>query len=356
MSEIYFPPVGIAHLTSHPLDLIRDRLAAARQIQVSCVTQPKSEPHVGTATLLYTTFALAAELKERMQVDVEVLLDVLENSPGAEWESDGVRYFKPLNRIMIGGKTAAEVATAPLLDICAQLTEKSRVAHRVRSYAAIQSEDAFREGLARILSERERSAAVLAPRDRRLLVRPLCPACGLGDKEARKVRWSRSEPILITSVCPDHGEHVTRVRSRDDVIDCNTPLRTVLRSYAFTASDAKHGRLTIVVNGADWAGEWMQHVYLAGLELLGVSCTGAPPNFFSPLILDRSGAKLSKTIYLRPGAYDELSPAWRSYAAFCEHYGDEGRTALWDEARRWVSEPRRFFRNYSIEYLETLLS
>ena len=71
-----------------------------------------------------------------------------------------------------------------------------------------------------------------------------------------------------------------------------------------------------------------------------------------PQILDDSGAKLSKTIYLTPGAYADIPPAWTSMQAFEDRFGPAGLAMLWDEVRGWVRSPGKFFRNYSVRYLE----
>lgn len=357
MGEILFPPVGVAHLTDHPADLLRRRLAATSgQIDLACITQPKAEPHLGTAILLYATFAMAAELRESTGRRTTVILDVLENSPGYEWAVHDRRYFLPLNRVPRGCLSLAELGTRPLEELCRDLEQRSGVAYRLRSYAEIQGQRTFRSGLAQMLSNADLFGSILAPRDGRLLVRPLCNVCGTGDKRAHSVSWSSDQgSVIVTSECPIHGRFRVDLEDAGSVIDCNSPIRTVLRSYAFVDSDRSAGRLTAILNGADWAGEWMQHLYLGGLDALGVPVLRSPPNLFVPLILDESGAKLSKTLYLRAGAYDHLPYQWRSYAAFSDRYGERGHARLWEEVRGWVSEPRRFFRNYSLAYLESLL-
>jgi hypothetical protein len=82
----------------------------------------------------------------------------------------------------------------------------------------------------------------------------------------------------------------------------------------------------------------------------------APFNMFTPQILDRSGAKLSKTIYLREGAYAGISPGWTSLTAFEARFGPGGLTRLWEEITAWVRSPRKFFRNYSVDYFEYLFT
>ena len=77
-----------------------------------------------------------------------------------------------------------------------------------------------------------------------------------------------------------------------------------------------------------------------------------PFNIFTPQILDDSGAKLSKTIYLTRGAYADVPPAWTSMQAFEDRFGPVGLDMLWDEVSGWVRSPEKFFRNYTVRYLE----
>jgi hypothetical protein len=81
-----------------------------------------------------------------------------------------------------------------------------------------------------------------------------------------------------------------------------------------------------------------------------------PFNIFTPQILDDSGAKLSKTIYLTAGAYADMPPAWTSMCAFEQRFGPAGLEMLWKEISEWVASPQKFFRNYSVRYLEHTFS
>ena len=96
----------------------------------------------------------------------------------------------------------------------------------------------------------------------------------------------------------------------------------------------------------------MQRVYFDGLHQLDCRGTQVPFNIFTPQILDDSGAKLSKTIYLTQGAYADVPPAWTSMQAFQDRFGTAGLDMLWDEISGWVRSPEKFFRNYTVRYLE----
>jgi len=185
----------------------------------------------------------------------------------------------------------------------------------------------------------------------RLRVRPVCPRCGLVDKAARTVQIRQDNGLTLPFRCGYHGSQTARLDDPAAVIDANTPIRTVLRSLCFSRDRDEHGTETVVLNGGDWAGAWMQRVYFDGLCQLRCCGTQVPFNIFTPQILDDSGAKLSKTIYLTQGAYADVPPAWTSMQAFEDRFGTVGLDLLWDEVSGWVRSPEKFFRNSPLDVL-----
>ena len=77
---------------------------------------------------------------------------------------------------------------------------------------------------------------------------------------------------------------------------------------------------------------------------------------YTPLITDWSGSKISKSLYLRGGAYDYLELAGQDYLLSWEKFKeDQVRIGiLWAEVERWVKEPVRLFRCYSLQYMHML--
>nr|KMM64892.1 hypothetical protein CPAG_01244 [Coccidioides posadasii RMSCC 3488] len=71
-----------------------------------------------------------------------------------------------------------------------------------------------------------------------------------------------------------------------------------------------------------------------------------------PLISDWSGSKLSKSLYLQQTAYDYLKKAGQEYLLSYQVFRQEKRdfTVLLREIERWVDEPYRLFRGYSLHY------
>ena len=350
--DVVYPPVGIAHITRHIPDLIADRIPTVRAIRVACAMQPKAAPHFGTGIVVLTAFALARLFRDTFGIPASVLLDMLDNAPARTTSIDGTEYSLCLSHAIQGGRSAADTNTEPIKHLATWASQQAGIGFQFRRYRETQAQPQFRAGLADILSRPEVFAPLFSPSEHHLRVRPVCPQCGLADKTARTVKVRQDNGLALTFQCGDHGSQTTHLADPTAVIDANTPIRTVLRSLCFSRDRDSEGIETIVLNGGDWAGAWMQRVYFDGLHQLGCCGLRVPFNIFTPQILDNSGAKLSKTIYLTPGAYQDISPAWTSMQAFGNRFGAAGLDMLWNEISGWVRSPAKFFRNYSVRYLE----
>ncbi len=350
--EIVYPPVGIAHIVGQIPDLIADRMTAASQVRVACAMQPKAAPHFGTGIVILTAFALARLFQNTFGKPASVLLDMLDNAPAQSVVIGGVEYSLCLSHAIGGSQSAAATNIEAVRRLAAWASRRAGTGFAVRRYSQIQAQPEFRRGLADILSRSEMFVPLFSPSGHRLRVRPMCPQCGLVDKAARTVQLRRDDGFALAFRCGNHGSQAARLDDPAVVIDANTPIRTVLRSLCFSRDRDEYGLETVVLNGGDWAGAWMQRVYFDGLHQLNCRGSQMPFNIFTPQILDDSGAKLSKTIYLTQGAYADVPPAWTSMQAFQERFGTAGLDMLWDEISGWVRSPEKFFRNYTVRYLE----
>jgi hypothetical protein len=124
-------------------------------------------------------------------------------------------------------------------------------------------------------------------------------------------------------------------------------------------TDKHHVRIT----GADYAGMY-QETFLYRPLAAWSAATGhargrTPHILYAPLVVDWSGAKLSKSLYVRDGGYAAMrlfgSDGLCSYARLKEQVGEEGLRRLWDEVVRWVADPRKLFRCWSVEYLQRVV-
>ena len=74
------------------------------------------------------------------------------------------------------------------------------------------------------------------------------------------------------------------------------------------------------------------------------------------LIEDWSGAKFSKSVYVKKGTYKHVPQEFLDYKKFQETFGISGLETVLNEARSWVTEPKKLFRNYSVDYLRKVFN
>ena len=92
--EVFYPPIGIAHVTNKLSDLILYKDKNQKKIIINTSAQPNSSPHLGTITTLMTAFALASKIRDDLKVETEVQFDELENSPAETIEYNEEIYYK----------------------------------------------------------------------------------------------------------------------------------------------------------------------------------------------------------------------------------------------------------------------
>ncbi|KAL2021442.1 hypothetical protein VTK56DRAFT_7195 [Thermocarpiscus australiensis] len=249
----------------------------------------------------------------------------------------------------------------------------------------------------------------LSPKHDTLALRAACPVtgCHLAEKHGRLNSYTIhnpyaippttkattespiATPAMITFNCPRHGPHTVSLADPRSVarLEANAPARNLVRSMLHLLDTQIHH---IRITGADYAGTYQEAMLYRPLAewswwwwrtRTGVapsasaststsSTTGAgrdksspnpqvrtPHILYAPLVTDWSGAKLSKSMYVREGGYEGMTRffgtgALASWRALGEQVGkEEGLRRVWGEVGRWVADPRRLFRCFSVEYL-----
>ncbi|KAI9765423.1 MAG: hypothetical protein M1840_007381 [Geoglossum simile] len=176
------------------------------------------------------------------------------------------------------------------------------------------------------------------------------PSCGLADKHGVKNQYCVEG--RITFLCPNHGEYSVDLKSPREAerLEFNTPLRNLIRVLIRSKDQDTSW---ILCTGSDYAGFYQEQLLWRLLE----HRLSVPIIFYSPLILDWSGSKLSKSMYVKQGAYNYLRDAGLKYMLDIDALlnAEGGLEALFEEVKDWVAEPYKIFRSYSIEYLHTQL-
>lgn len=193
----------------------------------------------------------------------------------------------------------------------------------------------------------------LSPTTGRLAIRAPCPhqECGLADKHGVNNQYHIEGRVVF--LCPNHGEYCIDLDSPTGIecLEFNTPLRNLIRTK-IAGNDI--GRSWILCTGSDYAGFYQEQFTWRLL-----SCPKeAPIIFYAPQILDWSGAKLSKSLYVKQDAYKYLCESERQYLLNVELLLQFrcGLEALYKEVHEWVEKPFMLFRNYTIAYLDNQLA
>lgn len=354
--NVFYPPIGIAHITNDVSDLIKYKLNNQNKIIINTSAQPNSSPHLGTITTIMCSFALAKHLKETLNIETEILFDELENSPAKTYEINDNLYYKDLKHTL--NKKRQDLATIYMKrfkKILDKISMLSKIDYNIRAYNEFQENYFVRESIIKIFNDKEYFKKLLFPSSNDLHVRALCPYCYLGKKKIEKlIEYHDLESIKLIEECPYHGKYNTIIlKDNKSYIDINTQLRDLTKGVSFIEEDKINSTLTIMLDGGDWGGIWAQRIHTEGMIRLGYN--EFPIRLFAPVILDWSGAKFSKSLYLKSDAYKNINQAFINYDNFINVYGEMGIEILWNEVFSWIKEPKKFFRDYSVDYFENVI-
>lgn len=357
--DLIFAPVGIAHLTDDNTDLLRAAARGRQHLRVTTAAQLNGTPHIGTVVTVLSVFALTAHAADVLNLPATVIFDALDNAPAENLEIDGDIYTRTVGDLIdTGHLDRAEQVSGfeRLLDWAAR---RSGLRYEFRPYSVYQSLRPVRECLHAIASRLEEFRPIVAPADGIVRIRPRCPECRLMEKSARHLTITAGDgAVHLESRCPEHGRYreTIDITRTDGWYDANTPVRSIQKGALLSAERHAYDACSVSIDGADWGGAWHAHVLAPALATLGVPPAEWPVSIFTPLVLDRSGGKLSKSLYVRYGAsYADLPEAFLNLDILLDRHGDTALDTLWTEITRWATEPRRLHRAYTVDYLADLI-
>jgi len=220
----------------------------------------------------------------------------------------------------------------------------------------------------RVVKNREMLGPLLAPDKGVLAMRAACPqeGCGLAEKHGLHNEYTvhPSGSVTISFLCPDHGRHEIITSNPDEVtkLEFNTPLRNLVRSIAYAldtvdsrkdVAKGKEERVHIRVTGSDYTGFYSEQMFWRAWLMLGLAELSPPVVLYAPLIIDWAGSKISKSLYVKTGAYEYLHERGMDYLLSFEEMKKRGKDplVLFRLVESWVKEPKKLFRCFSAEYL-----
>jgi hypothetical protein len=312
------------------------------EVEVNLIIQPNSSPHFGTMTSIALAFGLAKHL-QGVGLKPYIMLDLWDNAKAEQRTINGIVYQRGLRDT---GKLFTNLA-----DYHDALKTVSKhfgdtVSYRVRMEDEFLSLPRMPNIIRDIIHERNSLGLSLAPSSGKIALRSACPHpnCGLVDKYGVGNVY---EGDTVHFLCPDHGRFSISLATECHRLQFNCQLFNLVIGRFY--EDFEHGYIQIC--GSDYAGFWQEQLLWRNLRkpLLIV---------YTPLIIDWSGSKLSKSLYLRNDAYDYLCRDGLEYILSYSKFKEEGRDlgVLCDEVDLWIREPFRLFRAYSVQYIHMLFT
>jgi len=357
--EIYYSRGGIPQYFDSLTELFDYRVTdAIETIKINTSSQPNNIPHLGTITTIASAFAIAKLVKDKFpNKKVEVEFDEIECCPMSEESIDGKKYVKAISDINgDSGLSLADENMEYYKEIFTSFSEKTNISSSIRTYEKFQANKIIRDGLIKVVNDMDFFVKLLNPKDGKLHVRTKCPKCGRMDKDRinTRIKEITSEGFVVESFCAaDYGKFDTPVSTEgNSFIEINTQLRDLLKGILM-AEETQDGVLTAMVDGGDWSGTWATRIHCEALQHLEKTI---PIRLFSPLILDRSGGKLSKSLYRDGKRYSYVDEAYDNYLSFKNKFGEHGIDILYNEVSGWVEDPKKFFRSYSIDYIDMIMT
>jgi hypothetical protein len=394
--KVYVPSlVRFMDLPLDESDFTSRKRATTSTAIIHIGAQPNNSPHAGTIIVFALAFLIARDIKKLYEelrkgdiseefkswiddIGIEVRLDLVDTAPDNRSGCflQGIAYQRSQRH------TQAYHSYLPdyeeIMRSAADFVGGD-IPYKIFTQENLTTMPSIPRIINAIVKDRKRLGNELAPVSHSLAMRCACPhqGCGLAEKHGRMNKYlvDASGVATISFHCPDHGDHTITTSNPADVgrLEFNTPLRNLVRAEAFgihtiNSREAAHNALAVGegekiceyvhmrVTGSDYAGMYSEQLLFRQLPLLSASGLGAIPTpviAYAPLVLDWAGSKLSKSLYVKEGAYKYLQEAGMGYLLSFADMKESGRDhrILFGEVARWLEDPKKLFRSYTVNYL-----
>lgn len=288
------------------------------------------------------SFCLAQHLAQE-GLQPTVVLDFWDNAKAEQTIIDGLPYQKGLRDTGRLGDILKEY-----YEVLGFFSTHFDVSYRVRMERDFLREAKIPDVVRSIIKNRSSLGLSLSPSTGDIALRSACPVlgCGLVDKYGKRNIYDEAGD-LVHFMCPLHGTFSVSLATECPRLQFNCQLFNLVIGRFY--EDAPFGYVQIC--GGDYAGFWQEQLLWRHLSkhLLIV---------YTPLIMDWSGSKLSKSLYLKDDAYGYLKEAGMEYMLAYSEFKARGMRleVVCDEVDLWVREPFRLFRPYSVHYMHLLFT
>lgn len=274
-----------------------------------------------------------------------VVIDLWDNAKAEQLTIAGVTYQKGLRST---GRIAENIDDYH--EIIMFLSKTYDVSFHLRMEGEFLRQPNMPDIIREIIRDRDSLGLSLAPSSGKLAIRSECAVegCGLVDKYGIGNTFNEGED-KVQFTCPLHGSFAVHIGTECDRLQFNCQLFNLVIGRYYTRANLDHGYIQIC--GGDYAGFWQEQMLLRHL-------TRPPLIVYTPLIVDWSGSKLSKSLYLKKDAYAYLVEADMDYMLSYKLFQKRGMNlgVICAEVDLWIREPFRLFRCYTVHYMHMLFT
>lgn len=348
--KVYNPLGGGSYVYQDSLIPYLHSQLRKKKVRISIGAQPNSSPHFGTLEVFCLAFGLANMLEAYdNQLEVSVFFEMVDTAPAIAKMIDNKKY-----QISLRESGEMEKYIDQYYEILEQLSTISGISYQVRGQKEFNEHASIPNIVKKVIDNRETLSPILEPKKHIIRIRAACPICGLTDKKGIENSFVDNKMVCF---CPEHGKFEVNIDQESYRLEYNTPLRNLIRGlvYSMDNQDESLDYQWLRITGADYAGFYQEQLLYKTTDLLGYSVSKLPMILYAPLVTDWSGAKLSKSLYLKEGAYKYLPSYMINYDNLRREKGTLGLTKVYEEVYGWIKEPYKLFRNYSIYYFMEVL-
>ncbi len=271
------------------------------KIVISIGAQPNSSPHFGTLIVFSLAFSCAKKMKEiNPNIDVSILFEVVDTARSETIEIDGIKYQRSLRNT-----NKISECFDDYVEILEYFKEQDNINYIIRHQRDFNNQEYIYKIVKKLIENKEKIGPILDPKYNNLRIRIECPKCGLSDKNGKLMSFKGN---IISSYCKEHGYFSVNIKENTENLEYNTPLRNLIRGmvYGMINKDSSKEYQIMRITGSDYAGFYQEELLYKPAAILGFPIEDLPVILYAPLVLDWSGAKLSKSLYVKDNAYKDL--------------------------------------------------
>ncbi|KAK7695912.1 hypothetical protein QCA50_000551 [Cerrena zonata] len=283
------------------------------------------------------------------ELKVIVSFDVVDTAPDNSQKidrGDGLRYQKSHR-----DTNAHEEFIPDYVELMSKLHSRYGVGFVMTNQSDLMSSAHFRDALLVLLHNIEELSVELAPEKEALALRRACPVegCGIAEKHGIRNRYNLNGPYTaIDFDCPDHGLHQVSLANLDEIktLEMNTPMLLKIPIPPV--------RLHKRVTGADYAGFYQEQ--LLWRQFFRLDNVLSPYISYAPLITDWAGSKISKSLYVKNGAYKYLEESKMDWLLSYQKTKERGVDIekVFDVIEGWMQDPNEYFRPHTVDSLQMM--